>query len=232
MFSEISARSAPKEQAPDTNLFELGFLVVPASLLFPVLLIWGQLVYRNAKVRREIAKRVWERTLDDSPDAKSLVVDHETKEGATTPTKPMSPVARDRIGKHTTTRQLLLYFSLTGMACALIVAGLLLYHGTKWKPKVTRENFERLEVGMEELTVFKLLGDPSRRDESVIRRVDPRWRLRYTVRPNEFLQRCFWEDGDNLIWADLYQGLIQDYGAVLDGEQLGKYPLAPSDNRP
>jgi hypothetical protein len=46
----------------------LLFLLVPLLfLLVPVLVcLWGLLAYRNAKLRREIVRRVRERTLDDS----------------------------------------------------------------------------------------------------------------------------------------------------------------------
>ena len=119
---------------------------------------------------------------------------------------------------------------LTGTVCALLVAGSLLYQGkeaAKQESRVTRKNFERLKVGMNEVAVFTLLGNPDRRDESILPRVESRWKLRYAARAEEFLHRCFWEDGDNLIWVDFLKDRVQDFGATLDGGQFGKNPQAP-----
>jgi hypothetical protein len=116
---------------------------------------------------------------------------------------------------------------LTGAACAVIVTGSLFYQGkeaARQESKLSRANFERLKVGMKDLQLFKLLGSPSRRDESIVPQVDPRWKLRYAVSSDEFIQRCFWEDGDDVIWVELFRGQILDYGAILDGERVGKNP--------
>ena len=108
---------------------------------------------------------------------------------------------------------------------AVVVGGSQLYNAKRAardEPKVTREHFERLSVGMRARDVIKLLGNPSRIDESVLPRVDFHMSHRYEVDKERFLKRYFWEEDDNMVWVDFVQGHIQRFGAVFDGERIGE----------
>jgi hypothetical protein len=86
--------------------------------------------------------------------------------------------------------------------------------------KVNLENYYRLRVGMKELDVRHILGFASRRDDSLVPKVS-NLSHRYKVEDGNFPQRCFWEDGEDIIWVTLAGGKVTQYGGTLDGVRLG-----------
>jgi hypothetical protein len=96
----------------------------------------------------------------------------------------------------------------------------------KPEPKVTLENYQRLVVGMNEFHVRKILGFASRRDDSIVPKISNLVH-RYKVDSSRFPQRCFWDDGDNVIWVTFVQGKAMQFGATLDGERIGADIQAP-----
>jgi hypothetical protein len=94
-------------------------------------------------------------------------------------------------------------------------------------PKVTREHFERLRVGMPDREVMKLFGIPSRVDDSLVPRIDPLMAHRYLVDKERFLKRYFWEEDDTMVWVDFIEGRVDRFGAVFDGERIGEEVKLP-----
>jgi hypothetical protein len=94
-------------------------------------------------------------------------------------------------------------------------------------PRVTRENFERLYVGMPDRELIKLLGGHTRMDNSVVPKIDEHLAHRFTVEDRRFVRRLFFEDGDDFIWVDCLDGKVLKYGARLDGEQIGDNVAMP-----
>jgi hypothetical protein len=122
---------------------------------------------------------------------------------------------------------------LTAAACVVVVVITQVYQAYQEKralahaPRVTRENFERLHVGMTDLEMVRLLGGHSRMDTSVVPKIDEHLAHRFTVEDQRFVRRLFWEDGDNVIWADCHYGKVLRFGAKLEGEQIGEDPTLP-----
>jgi hypothetical protein len=101
-----------------------------------------------------------------------------------------------------------------------------LSHPKAPESKVTVGNYQRLKVGMTEADLYRLLGHPKRRDDSLVPKIS-NLRHRYEVEEKHFSQRCFWEDGDEVIWIILAEGRVQQYGGRLEGVQYGDEIKAP-----
>jgi len=93
----------------------------------------------------------------------------------------------------------------------------LLFWMGAFDPVVSRDNYERLRVGLSERDLLKWLGRPHRVDDSAQPAAHSRLRTPYP-------RRLFWEDGEDRIWADVYRGRVTQFGATLDGEQYGPDP--------
>jgi hypothetical protein len=110
----------------------------------------------------------------------------------------------------------------------VLLTGVFVYLATRPGPpehQVSRENFGRLAVGMKESDVVRILGTPSSIDTSLVPRKGtgtPGWKD--AVRAEAVPQRFYWEDGDNLIWAEIRLERVQKLGATFDGEQIGPDP--------
>jgi hypothetical protein len=92
--------------------------------------------------------------------------------------------------------------------------------------KITLENYNRLRVGMKEVELHQLLGFANRRDDSMVPKIS-NLSHRYKVDDNNFPQRCFWEDGQDVIWVTLAEGKVTQFGATLNGVQFGDDIKAP-----
>jgi hypothetical protein len=117
------------------------------------------------------------------------------------------------------------WFVVAGLTCLIVVVVSLLLNSQRQKAsetKVTVENFQRLQLGMAERDILQILGLPTRTDRSLVPQVDAHMIHRFEVSEEEFTQRCFWEDGDNVIWIDLRKGRVENFGATLEGEQFGQ----------
>jgi hypothetical protein len=99
-------------------------------------------------------------------------------------------------------------------------------HSKQPESKITFENYERLEVGMKEAAILRLLGHPKRHDDSLVPKVN-NLAHRYEVEDKNFLKRYFWEDGEDVIWATLAEGRVRQFGATLAGVQYGDNVKAP-----
>ena len=92
--------------------------------------------------------------------------------------------------------------------------------------KITLENYNRLRVGMKEVELHQILGFANRRDDSMVPKIS-NLSHRYKVDDNNFLQRCFWEEGEDVIWVTLLEGKVAQFGATLNGVQFGDDIKAP-----
>jgi hypothetical protein len=93
-----------------------------------------------------------------------------------------------------------------------------------FEPRITVENFERLQTGMKFPEVVKRLGQPHLVDESALPKPKGPTAWRHRVLADEFPRRFIWQDGDNVIWVDVQRGRVIQLGATLDGEQYGPDP--------
>jgi hypothetical protein len=117
----------------------------------------------------------------------------------------------------------------------LLLTGTLVYLTVAlrlFEPRVTRAKFERLAVGMNESQLRQVLGSPTRIDNSAVPKPTAAPASRDTIHPELYPRRFFWEEGENLIWAEIRHGRALKVGATLDGEQIGEdpeklEPLAP-----
>jgi hypothetical protein len=87
--------------------------------------------------------------------------------------------------------------------------------------KVTLENYQRLHAGMKEIEVCRLLGYPTRKDNSLAPKVANE-KHNFSVDEKSFLKRYFWEDGDDVIWVSFLNNRAEQFGGTLGGEQLGE----------
>lgn len=120
---------------------------------------------------------------------------------------------------------LLLALTATALAGGLYVQSL--QRPKDPESKVTLENYNRLRVGMLEHRVHQILGFANRRDDSIVPKIS-NLNHRYKVEDIHFPQRCFWEEGEDVIWITFVEGKIKQYGATLEGVQFGydaKVPL-------
>jgi hypothetical protein len=63
-----------------------------------------------------------------------------------------------------------------GLAIPMTIAGLLIVMASLWKPRtaITRENYERIQVGMRLEEVDEILGGPSRDEATALLNLDPK----------------------------------------------------------
>ena len=117
----------------------------------------------------------------------------------------------------------------------LLLMGTLVYLKTSlglFEPRITRANFERLVVGMNEVQVRQLLGSPTWIDNSAVPRGGGLGSWQGEIHAEDYPRKFFWEDGENLIWAELFRGRVRKVGATLDGEQFGEDPRSPERDNP
>jgi hypothetical protein len=120
------------------------------------------------------------------------------------------------------------------MLLLAITAGLLgfgvvvnsLQHPTQPESKVTLQNYEQLRVGMKEGELHRLLGHPSRRDDSIVPKILS-LQHRYEIDEKRYPQRYFWEAGEDVIWATVLSGTVQQFGGTLEGVRYGDDVTAP-----
>ena len=116
------------------------------------------------------------------------------------------------------------------VTCLVVAIGSLVIHFQREKTeevKVSAQNFQRLRRGMTDREIVKFLGRPTRTDKSLIPELDGQMAHRFQVEEEGFTVRSFWEDGDNFIWIDFCQGRVENFGAILDGEQIGQNVQKP-----
>ena len=101
-----------------------------------------------------------------------------------------------------------------------------------FESRVTRENFERLAVGMKESEVRHPLGPPTWIDNSAVPRAGGVAAWRDAIHQEAYPRKFFWEDGQNVIWAEIQQRRVLKVGATLDGEQLGEDPQEHQPDKP
>jgi hypothetical protein len=115
-------------------------------------------------------------------------------------------------------------YLLGGLLCLVLAGGVWVKNYRQVKTleaKVTQEKFRQLRIGMRELEALRILGAPSRTDNSMAPKVGAHAAHRFTVDERQFERRCFWEEGDNLIWIEFFQGLVKDFGCTIEGERIG-----------
>jgi hypothetical protein len=89
--------------------------------------------------------------------------------------------------------------------------------------RVTAENYQQLQVGMKTRAVRKILGQVSWIDKSAVPRLTGH-SAKHQKPENAYPMRFIWEDGGDVIWADIHNGRVVKFGATLDGQQFGADP--------
>lgn len=114
--------------------------------------------------------------------------------------------------------------------CLVVGIGSLAIHFQRERvreTKVTVENFQRLRLGMTDRDVLNILGASTRTDRSLVPQLDVNKAHHYELAEEEFTQRSFWEDGDNVIWIEFRQRRITKFGGFLEGERIGEETTDP-----
>jgi hypothetical protein len=135
---------------------------------------------------------------------------------------PPLPPARRRRRKPFSFVPLFVFAALLCLALGIVTVVKNLRREKTLELKVTQENFTQLRVGMKEREAFRILGVPSRTDNSMAPHVDVRSAHRFSVNEDRFDHRCFWEEEGNLIWIEFSGELVKDFGCTIDGQQVGR----------
>jgi hypothetical protein len=93
------------------------------------------------------------------------------------------------------------------------------YRSGLFEPRVSRQTFTKLSVGMTEAEVRKLLGPPTRVDDSQLDSILRTSQLEESKARQVAVRKLFWEDGDRQIWVDIRGGAVEKIGGQFGGAE-------------